>query len=231
MLPLNGLQQPSLSDESIDSLPLSFSMRAQLAMPQKNINPDQVRQTLRLAKEAYEQNEFADMSKKNIGAAALLSNGMARPSARLDWTRRWFTPPDIAAATRAFYTLPEKRGTWSNLLRQSLVVIRDFFQPILPQRVIDMLNRWVIGLKDKIIQKHCEQRVNLIAYYGEEPTEMPPIASLGLLAQPAHGGPDTLIGVIEKESSGQEVIRIRTIEDYMPFIYISRSSLKKSKQG
>ena len=227
MLPLNGLQQPSLTHEPIDSLPLSFSMRAQLALPKKNISPEQVRETLKLAKEAYEQNEFADMSKKNIGAAALLSNGMARPSARLDWTRRWFTPPDIAAATRAFYTLPEKKGSWHNLLRQTLELFRDFFKPILPKRLVDQLNDWVRGLEVRIIQKQGEQRVNLIVYYGEEPTEMPPIASLGLLAQPAHGGPDTLIGVIEKEESGQEVIRIRTIEDYMPFIYISRSSLKK----
>jgi hypothetical protein len=58
-------------------------------------------------------------------------------------------------------------------------------------------------------------RINAIAYYGEDP-DTPPNRTLGYLAQPTRGGPDTLIAVIENNT-----VQVRTVHDYKPFTYIS----------
>ncbi len=60
--------------------------------------------------------------------------------------------------------------------------------------------------------------IKAVAYYGESPEQMPSVGSLGKLAQ-KRGGPDTLMLVIE-----DDVLKVRTISDYMTDIYISPNS-------
>lgn len=61
------------------------------------------------------------------------------------------------------------------------------------------------------------QKVKAIAYYGNEP-ELPPIANLGRIAR-KNKDSNTLVITVEND-----VIQVRTIQDYMPEMYYTRTS-------
>lgn len=86
---------------------------------------------------------------------------------------------------------------------------------------LDWTARWFespeLAAATRGVQRLHGDRVQAVAYYGD--AVMPEVKTLGILAQETWGGPDTLMAVIE-----QDAIQVRTIQDYMTDIYISKST-------
>lgn len=66
--------------------------------------------------------------------------------------------------------------------------------------------------------KETEPTLSAIAYYGNAAQDIPDIKSLGYLAKKQHGSPNTLLILIENNR-----IKVRTISDYLPELYISKT--------
>lgn len=176
VLPLLSQQTSSLASKPIAALKPVISDKAGKAMADHNIPLPKLYDMMKEAQNAFETNKTASFSGKNTGVGVLLSNGKIESGARLDWTQRWFAPPDLTTAATAY-------------------------------------------------QKYANQappvRIQAVAYYGKD-EQLPPVANLGVLAQPARGGVDTLILTVKDDT-----LHIRTIEDYSTDIYISKFTPKE----
>jgi cytidine deaminase len=71
----------------------------------------------------------------------------------------------------------------------------------------------------KFAEKGAPAQIQALAYYGND-KNIPPIPTMGVLAQPSRGGLDTILLVIENNT-----LQVRTIQDYMTDVYVG--SLKK----
>jgi cytidine deaminase len=67
-------------------------------------------------------------------------------------------------------------------------------------------------------------RIEAVAYYGEDDSA-PMVFNLGRMAQGRRGGLDTMVMVVEND-----VIKLRTIADYMPMTYISQTYKKQTTE-
>jgi cytidine deaminase len=221
MLPLAGQQTVSQTDLPIDKLPVFSTAKATAAMRAKGVSERQIVSLLQSAQQAYRQNRFFELSGKNVGSSVLLSTGAIHSGARMDWTQRWFAPPDLTTAAQALQDEPETPATF---VRKAWLALLDMAKPVLPPTWVDRLEHLGEpegGEAAAPAENSPNRTVQAVAYYGTEPTDMPSIQSLGVLAQPARGGPDTLIAVIEHDT-----LQIRTISDYMPYLYLSRYTPK-----
>ncbi len=112
LLPLLPEHQPSQTGAPIEQLTLQISEKAQAVLKHQKIDPLHMRQLIRSAQEAYTQNQTAFLSGKNTAAAVLLSDGQGQkilPGQRLDWTARWYLPPDLLAAAKGIQTNPNSK--------------------------------------------------------------------------------------------------------------------------
>lgn len=205
-LPYWGKQQPSITDKPIESLPVQISDRAKAAVVKANISQEQLIETIQKAKEAYEDAQTTELSDKKVAASVLLSPGdVISKAERMDWTRRWFIPPDILAASNGY-----------QLVKQCQRLIQSGMQNL--QKVLpsggdnaDLAQKLVGHEKDDV-------KINAVAYYGNE--KVPYIESLGRISQDRGSG-DTLVVLVENDT-----VQVRTILDYMPYLYISSKKPK-----
>lgn len=90
----------SKSDNELDEMPFIFSKDAQRIAEEKNISNENILNTLKEAKNAYEVNNFTSFSKQNIGAG-IYTNGEFYSAAKIDWSKRWFVEPAELAITKS----------------------------------------------------------------------------------------------------------------------------------
>lgn len=90
----------SKSDNELDEMPFIFSKDAKRIAEEKNISNENILNTLKEAKNAYEVNNFTSFSKQNIGAG-IYTNGEFYSAAKIDWSKRWFVEPAELAITKS----------------------------------------------------------------------------------------------------------------------------------
>lgn len=204
-LPYWGSEMPSKTDKPINNLKLNFSDRAKKAMQDHSISETRLFDTMKKAQEAYESNLTAEISyDHNVGAASLLDPGdIITKGERMEWTRRWYEPPELLAATTGYQFLARAMKA----AREGLGKVNELLG-MLPEGS-DRQH----FLKELEEQKNGDPRINAVAYYGDD--NVPYIDSLGKLSQ-GRGGADTIILTIRDNK-----IEARTILDYMPHLYIS----------
>ncbi|MEW5819174.1 MAG: hypothetical protein AB1782_03200 [Cyanobacteriota bacterium] len=205
VLPYWGQEAPSRTSAPIDSLKLDITGAAAEAMKKNGITKEKLYETVKAAKEAYEEGKTAELSDShNVGAAALLDPGdIITKGERMEWTRRWFEAPELLAATKGF-----------QLLTKALILAREGInkaKEILPMLPVGTDKEHF--MTELVQQAGGEAKINAIAYYGDD--NVPYLDNLGKLSQ-GRGSGDSLILTIKDDK-----IEARTILDYMPHLYIS----------
>jgi cytidine deaminase len=197
ILPLWGMQKPSISYRMLDSLPIKLSPSAQ-SMP--HLTPEKVRDLVKRAKQDYMESQPTKFTQSKLSCAALFSNGVISADSRFEWHKRLVESADLNAVGKGF----RPRPTWKTMLMSPL------------SKIGSVLKKWLTHTPPE------EPTVKAIAYYGHVEEEIPDIRSLGYLAKKQHGSADVLVVCIE-----DDVIQVRTIRDYLPNLYISSTDSPK----
>ncbi|MBY0403445.1 MAG: hypothetical protein K2X66_06070 [Cyanobacteria bacterium] len=117
MLPLWGDASLSKSNQSIDTMPLKTSPRAQTLLSSgapNTLDEERIRELVKAAKSSYETNQLAEVSKKNGAVSALfmpINKIYTQP--RFDITARWYNDPAKGVLETGFREM-EKQGVSTN---------------------------------------------------------------------------------------------------------------------
>jgi cytidine deaminase len=231
LMPMWGQHQPSLTQRPLEALPVKVSPLADQtyqALAQTGQVSDRIRtQLLKQAQSAYERNVTTDFTQRKVGAAALLSSGHIVSSNRFEWHKRTIEAADMRASGSGLELLKRRRALQAQWWKQTL----GHLSPVLArstehafQAVRQTMSKALPGMTQKLFPP--EPKVLAVAYYGEVPEEIPSIRSLGYLAKLKHGGPDTLLMMIEGDT-----VQVRSIRDYMAEIYVSATDIAAAKRG
>ena len=112
ILPMRGIDLiDSKADIELDDMPFVFSDDAKRVMDEKGITNENILNTLKEAKNAYNADEFTSFSDQKIGAA-IRTEGRYYKASKVDWSKRWFVEPvefAIAKSIEDFneYVTPE----------------------------------------------------------------------------------------------------------------------------
>ncbi len=143
------------------------------------------------AQSAYEKNIPTESKRPQTTACALVSPGsLTLSGTRLYWnSTRWFEEAD----------------------RQTVALLLQTTEAL--QQRLRQVTKYLPGFSARHLQKVLKTpAIQAIGYYGNDPSS-PSIASLGRFAR-KEGSPDILIATIEDDQ-----LQIRTIGDYLPFLY------------
>lgn len=198
LLPYWGKHAPSLSEQDVFSLPLEITPKAQNYIQQNNISEQTLQNMVQKAKETYTQSQTSELSDKNLACSVLLAPGnLIIADDRMDWTRRWFTPPDLLAASNGFKFIKK---------------CQDYIKA---GKNIDKLIPEDLTIDKEALVKNIDEtpKIHAIAYYGDD--KVPYLEGLGRISQD-RGSANTLVLVVQDNK-----IKIDTILGYMPFLYIS----------
>ena len=112
ILPMRGIDLiDSKADIELDEMPLVFSEDAKRIADEKKLTNENILNTLKEAKSAYNSDEFTSYSNQKIGAGICV-NGKFYKASKVDWSKRWFVEPvefAIAKSIEDFneYVTPE----------------------------------------------------------------------------------------------------------------------------
>lgn len=221
LMPMWGRHQPSLTQRPLEALPVEVSPLAEQAYQDLNqtrrVSERTRTQLLKQAQSAYEHNVTTDFTQRKVGAAALLSSGHIVSSSRFEWHKRTIEAADMRASGGGLELLKRRRAMQAQWWSQTLGYLPSALANPTEQAikaVRQAVSKALPGVTQKLFPP--EPKVLAVAYYGEIPEEIPSIRSLGYLAKQQHGGPDTLLMMIEGDT-----LQVRSIRDYMAEIYVS----------
>ncbi len=201
-LPQMGKQHVSLSltAQSLDRLPIQFSKSAEAFLNAKGNDKDpawwtsQIRTLLKSAQAEYHQPGGASNPSSNFHSQGTLKNVKHLSESRV-YVATLFNRGDYSQVT----TRVDASKRWNTSAEESAEVLG------------------VHQFSDS--ENQGELQMDLMAYYGDDPMKIPDLKSLGHIAT-LRGGPETLLAMIDSSKTGEQTIHVRTIKDYMPYLYL-----------